>query len=160
PRRCSGKASSVDTTWASVDTLSQLGQKEFWELSLVSTLPGLVSTLLDCFAFPLGPSGPVLRVATGPLAATRSRQSGLPRQHWRVVSRWGTVVSGGRVIDVDATCQAVATAFPVFELSRNFSVFLLAHGARAEAWSCRSCRGRACGVWCEEEEEFFPTRRP
>ncbi|MQL73941.1 hypothetical protein Taro_006301 [Colocasia esculenta] len=42
PRWCSGKASSVDTTWASVDTLSQLGQKVFWELSLVSTLPGLV----------------------------------------------------------------------------------------------------------------------
>ncbi|MQL94411.1 hypothetical protein Taro_027071, partial [Colocasia esculenta] len=44
------KASSVDTTWASVDTLSQIGQKVFWELSLVSTLPELVSTLLDLFS--------------------------------------------------------------------------------------------------------------
>ncbi|MQL84595.1 hypothetical protein Taro_017097 [Colocasia esculenta] len=43
------KASSVDTTWASVDTLSQIGQKVFWELSLVSTPPELVSTLLDQF---------------------------------------------------------------------------------------------------------------
>ncbi|MQL95256.1 hypothetical protein Taro_027922 [Colocasia esculenta] len=32
-------ATSVDTTWASVDTLSQIAQKEFWKLSLVSTLP-------------------------------------------------------------------------------------------------------------------------
>ncbi|MQM11706.1 hypothetical protein Taro_044615 [Colocasia esculenta] len=48
-RWCSGKASSVDTTWASVDTLSQIGQKVFWELSLVSTLPDLVSTLPDLF---------------------------------------------------------------------------------------------------------------
>ncbi|MQL72369.1 hypothetical protein Taro_004720 [Colocasia esculenta] len=43
------KATSVDTTWASVDTLSQIAQKVFWELSLVSTLPDLVSTLLDQF---------------------------------------------------------------------------------------------------------------
>ncbi|MQL91268.1 hypothetical protein Taro_023878 [Colocasia esculenta] len=40
------KATSVDTTWASVDTLSQIAQKVFWELSLVSTLPDPVSTLL------------------------------------------------------------------------------------------------------------------
>ncbi|MQM10176.1 hypothetical protein Taro_043062 [Colocasia esculenta] len=44
------KVSSVDTTWASVDTLSQIGQKVFWELSLVSTPPELVSTLLNLFA--------------------------------------------------------------------------------------------------------------
>ncbi|MQM21742.1 hypothetical protein Taro_054787, partial [Colocasia esculenta] len=31
---------------------------------------------------PLGPFGPVLRVAPGALAATWSRKSGLPRQHW------------------------------------------------------------------------------
>ncbi|MQM21039.1 hypothetical protein Taro_054070 [Colocasia esculenta] len=66
---------SVDTTWASVDTLSQnspdgvlgrplvstllelvsthcprLSRRLFWELSLVSTLPEIVSTLLDIFA--------------------------------------------------------------------------------------------------------------
>ncbi|MQM12914.1 hypothetical protein Taro_045833 [Colocasia esculenta] len=55
------------------------------------------------------------RVAAGALAATWSRQSGLPRQYWRFVSRRGTVVSGGRVVGVDATCQAIVTAFPVFE---------------------------------------------
>ncbi|MQL70431.1 hypothetical protein Taro_002729, partial [Colocasia esculenta] len=41
------KATSVNTTRTSVDTLSQIGQKVFWELSLVSTPPDLVSTLLD-----------------------------------------------------------------------------------------------------------------
>ncbi|MQL87027.1 hypothetical protein Taro_019565, partial [Colocasia esculenta] len=46
-------ASSVDTTWASVDTLSQIGQKVFWELSLVSTPLELVSTLFDLFALNL-----------------------------------------------------------------------------------------------------------
>ncbi|MQL84535.1 hypothetical protein Taro_017043 [Colocasia esculenta] len=50
PSSCSQpKATSVDTTWASVDTLSQIGQKVFWELSLVSTPPDPVSTLLDQF---------------------------------------------------------------------------------------------------------------
>ncbi|MQL77764.1 hypothetical protein Taro_010193 [Colocasia esculenta] len=45
----SNEATSVDTTWASVDTLSQIAQKVFWELSLVSTLLDPVSTLLDQF---------------------------------------------------------------------------------------------------------------
>ncbi|MQL79235.1 hypothetical protein Taro_011674, partial [Colocasia esculenta] len=40
-------ATSVDTSWASVDTLSQITQKVFWKLSLVSTLPDPMSTLLD-----------------------------------------------------------------------------------------------------------------
>ncbi|MQM07810.1 hypothetical protein Taro_040653 [Colocasia esculenta] len=44
------KATCVDTTWASVNTLSQIGQKLFWQLSLVSTPLELVSTLLDLFA--------------------------------------------------------------------------------------------------------------
>ncbi|MQL87500.1 hypothetical protein Taro_020046, partial [Colocasia esculenta] len=44
--------------------------------------------------------GPILKVATGALAATWSRQSGLPRQDWRFVSRRGTVVSGGVVLVV------------------------------------------------------------
>ncbi|MQL99941.1 hypothetical protein Taro_032666 [Colocasia esculenta] len=44
---CTSQATSVDTTCASVDTLSQIAQKVFWELSLVSTLPDPVSTLLD-----------------------------------------------------------------------------------------------------------------
>ncbi|MQL95175.1 hypothetical protein Taro_027845 [Colocasia esculenta] len=45
------------------------------------------------------------------------------------------------------------------ELSCSFSVFLLARGARAKAWTCRSCRARARVVRCGEEA-FFPTRRP
>ncbi|MQL77503.1 hypothetical protein Taro_009919 [Colocasia esculenta] len=53
----------------------------------------------------------------------------------------------------------VCTFRTVLVLSRGFSVFLLARGARAEVWTCHSCRGRACGVRCEEETTI-PTRRP
>ncbi|MQM00686.1 hypothetical protein Taro_033424, partial [Colocasia esculenta] len=41
------RASSVDTTWTSVDTLSQISLEGVLGRSLVSTLPDLVSTLLD-----------------------------------------------------------------------------------------------------------------
>ncbi|MQL67813.1 hypothetical protein Taro_000145 [Colocasia esculenta] len=40
---------SVDTTWASVDTLSQISPEGVLGRSLVSTLPDLVSTLPDQF---------------------------------------------------------------------------------------------------------------
>ncbi|MQL90745.1 hypothetical protein Taro_023346 [Colocasia esculenta] len=43
------KASSVDTTWASVDTLSPIRSEGVLGRSLVSTLPNLVSTLPDLF---------------------------------------------------------------------------------------------------------------
>ncbi|MQM13040.1 hypothetical protein Taro_045962 [Colocasia esculenta] len=44
-----GEASSVDTIWSSVDTLSRLVDRVLWELCLVSTLLDLVSTPLDHF---------------------------------------------------------------------------------------------------------------
>ncbi|MQL85764.1 hypothetical protein Taro_018296 [Colocasia esculenta] len=43
------RASSVDTTWTSVDTLSQISPEGVLGRPLVSTLPDLVSTLLDQF---------------------------------------------------------------------------------------------------------------
>ncbi|MQL95731.1 hypothetical protein Taro_028402 [Colocasia esculenta] len=43
------KGTSVDTTWASVDTLSQRSLEGVLGRSLVSTLPDLVSTLPDQF---------------------------------------------------------------------------------------------------------------
>ncbi|MQL89090.1 hypothetical protein Taro_021669, partial [Colocasia esculenta] len=43
------KGTSVDTTWASVDTLSQHSPEGVLGRSLVSTLPDLVSTLPDQF---------------------------------------------------------------------------------------------------------------
>ncbi|MQL69524.1 hypothetical protein Taro_001788 [Colocasia esculenta] len=46
---CSGRASSVDTTWTSVDTLSQNSSEGVIGRSLVSTLLDLVSTLPDQF---------------------------------------------------------------------------------------------------------------
>ncbi|MQM00417.1 hypothetical protein Taro_033152 [Colocasia esculenta] len=47
------KGTSVDTTWASVDTLSQHSSEGVLGRSLVSTLPDLVSTLPDQF-YPKG----------------------------------------------------------------------------------------------------------
>ncbi|MQM03646.1 hypothetical protein Taro_036433 [Colocasia esculenta] len=56
-------------------------------------------------------------------------------------------------------CSPLLPLLLPLELSHSFSVFLLARGARAEAWTCRSCRARARVVRCGEEA-FFPTRRP
>ncbi|MQL88606.1 hypothetical protein Taro_021178 [Colocasia esculenta] len=71
------------------------------------------------------------------LAATWSRRSGLPRQHWQFVSRQG-------VVGVDATCQAVATASRSSRFDRAFGFLerLIRNPARLETRQSR--RPRSC----------------